>query len=184
MATKARLWPSPEIWCLTGLFEMSGVTAATVIRKNPSATIGVSSALIGAISGVPIGGSIEIGKDFTVTCDNKYPGSATWAAQYQLINSRPVLRVDTKEDLPINYVEVYPDYTYAKGAVLGGGDPDDQEEAFMLEVEDEDEDEEIDVDIFDEEYWKAYGEAEELTKERNNLTGNDGAVETDKSSGA
>jgi hypothetical protein len=164
--TKARLKPKPEIWCLTGLFELSGVTAATVMKKNPSAGFGISSALVAALSGVPIGGSIEIGQNFTVICDNKYPGKGVWAAQYQLINSRPVLRVESDEDPPMNYVELYPDYTYAKGRVLG--DEDGEDDAFELEVEPVG-DEDIDVDSFDDEYWKAYREAEETTKRLNKL---------------
>jgi hypothetical protein len=163
---KARLRPKPEIWCLTGLFELSDVTAATVVNKNPSVSFGISSALVAALSGVPIGGSIEIGQNFTVTCDNKYPGKGVWAAQYQLINSRPVLRVESDEDPPMNYVELYPDYTYAEGRVLG--DEDGEDDAFELEVEPVS-DEDINVDSFGDEYWGAYCEADETTKKLNKL---------------
>lgn len=169
---KARLKPKPEIWCLTGLFELSDVTAATVVKKNPSVSFGISSALVAALSGVPIGGSIEIGQSFTVTCDNKYPGKGVWAAQYQLINSRPVLRVESDEDPPMNYVELYPDYTYAKGRVLGS--KDDEGDAFELEVEPAGY-EDIDVNSFDDEYWEAYREAEETTRKLNKLADIDGS---------
>jgi len=162
----ARLKRKPQIWCLTGLFELSDVTAATVVKKNPSVSFGITSALVAALSGVPIGGSIEIGRDFTVTCDTKSPGKGVWAAQYQLVNSRPVLRVEQDEDPPLNYVELYPDYTYAKGRVLG--DDDEEDDAFELEVEPFG-DEDADVDSFDDEYWKAYYEAEETTKKLNQL---------------
>ncbi|KAH8749820.1 hypothetical protein BGZ57DRAFT_1010460 [Hyaloscypha finlandica] len=170
--TKARLKLKPEIWCLTGLFELNDVTAATVVKKNPSVSFGISSALVAALSGVPLGGSIEISQNFTITCDNKYPGKGVWAAQYQLINSRPVLRVESDEDPPMNYVELYPDYTYAEGRVLGGEDGED--DAFELEVEPVG-DEDINVDSFDGEYWEAYREAEEITKNLNKLVDIDGS---------
>ncbi|EXJ72939.1 uncharacterized protein A1O5_04088 [Cladophialophora psammophila CBS 110553] len=125
--------------------------------------------MVAALSGgtVPIGATVEPGQDVTVKCDGRYPETRVWAAQYQLINSMPVLRVEGDEAIPINYIEVCPDYTYTKGKVLG--DEDDQDEAFELEVEPVDE-EEIDVDGFDGGYWEAYREAEEMTKKLNGLT--------------
>jgi hypothetical protein len=167
--TKARLRPRPEIWCLTGLIELTDVTVATVSRKSHSVNLNISAAVVAALSGgtVPVGATIELGHEATVSYDGTYPGTNVWAAQYQLIDSLPTLRTEGDEVPPINYLEVYPDYTYSSGKVLGDGDGVD--DAFVLEVEAVD-DEALRVDDFDDEYWAAYREAEKITKTLNNLT--------------
>ncbi|KAI9155462.1 LOW QUALITY PROTEIN: hypothetical protein HJFPF1_08046 [Paramyrothecium foliicola] len=158
---RARLKPVPEIWCLTGLIELHDVTAVTIVKRSPSVTFGISSALVAALSAAPVGGSVEVGKDFVATCDSKNPEQGVWAAQFQLIDARPALRMDDDEAHPVNFIELYPDYTYAGGGVLGDEDADN---ALELEVEDID-DRDTAVDEFDEEYWEAYRHADKITKD-------------------
>jgi len=167
---RTRLRSPPAIWCLTGLWELSNVTLSTVVRNNPSATLGISSALVGALSGMPIGASVDIGRDFSVRCERKESGSGVWAAQYQLINTRPALVVGDEdgETPPINYVTLYPDYTFAGGGHLGGDD-DEGDDALELEVREEGGDMDASVDDFDDEYWEAYREARRITSEMNLL---------------
>ena len=156
-----KLTPKPKIWCLTGLIELNDVTALTVTKTNPSANTGISSALIGSLTGVPVGGSVNVDKNYTATCESKNPGKMVWAAQYQLVKVKPVVKKTTPgSQTPINYVDMYPDQTYAKGAVLGDG----KEEAFELEL--------ADVAVqggrvegaLDEEYWNVYSAGERMIK--------------------
>lgn len=125
----------PQIWCLTGLFELSGVTATTATRHSPTASVGISSAIVTACTGVPVGGSVELGRDFSAKWDGFDPDTLIWAAQYQLVNLKPVMRTTGEEASPVNYVELYPDYTFAPGQVLA--DDGDRDDAFALELEDE-----------------------------------------------
>lgn len=155
MMTKARVKSPPQIWCLTGLIELNDATAATVTERNHTVNIGLSSAMAAMLSGAPVGASIELGNNTTIKCELKWPGTSVWAAQYQLIRTRATLIVEDDETPPINYVTLYPDYTYAKGRVLG--DDDEEEDAFLLEPSAES----CGVDCFNEEYWKLYAEAEE-----------------------
>lgn len=156
---KAKLIPRPEIWCLTGLIELSDVTASTVNRTNPSASFGVSSALVGSLTGVPVGASVDIDSNYTVTCDSFSPENLVWAAQYQLVTAKPVVKATEGLPTSINYLDLYPDYTYAKGAVLG----DRKEEAFELDLADVDEGENAEGEL-EEKYWKVYSTGEERMK--------------------
>lgn len=156
-----KLTPTPKIWCLTGLIELNDVTALTVTKTSPSASTGISSALIGSLTGVPVGGSVNVDKNYTVTCESKNPGNMVWAAQYQLVKVKPVVKkAEPGSRTPINYVDMYPDHTYAKGAMLGDG----KEEAFELELADV-ADQGVKVEVaLDEKYWNVYSTGERRMK--------------------
>lgn len=157
--------PRPEIWCLTGLIELSNVKASTIKKTNPSANIGVGSALIASLTGVPLGASVALDANYTVTCDSISPEKLVWAAQYQLVKAKPVVKAEARVPTSIRYLDLYPDYTYAMGAVLG----DEKEEAFELDLADvgegEGEGEGAEGEL-DETYWKLYSKAEERVKSR------------------
>lgn len=153
--------PQPQIWCLTGLIELSNATVATVVIRNPAVSVGISSVIL-ALAGVPIGGNVTVGTETKVTCDAKWPDASVWAAQYQLINTRRALQI-AQDASPINYMMLVPDFTYAPGQVLGG--KDETMNALQLEVlpvedVDEEEEEALHVDSFDGEYWNVYLSAE------------------------
>lgn len=130
-----KLKTTPQIWCLTGLIELSAVTAATFTKKTPSAKFGISSALVGALTSVPIGGSICLDRNFDARYDSYDPDKLVWAAQFQLVNAKRVLKTKGSQPPPINYLELYPDWTYSSGKVLAGGDGHNM--AFEVEMEDE-----------------------------------------------
>uniref|UniRef100_A0A093VEB5 Uncharacterized protein n=1 Tax=Talaromyces marneffei PM1 TaxID=1077442 RepID=A0A093VEB5_TALMA len=78
----------PKIWFLTGLYLLSG--ARTIVRKSSSTHIdvGLSSAIVGALGGVPIGGSVSLGQgdmwEMTMGMEEEH----VWAAQYRLIDAK------------------------------------------------------------------------------------------------
>ena len=146
----------PQIWCLTGLFALSRVTATTVSRHNPAASVGISSAVVAACTSVPIGASIEVSREFSAKWDGFDSDKLVWAAQYQLINMCPVVKVADDKTAPINYLELYPDYTYSSGHVLAGDE--DEDDAFELEVEDEFATDTLELD-WNQDYWQAFSEA-------------------------
>lgn len=78
----------PKIWFLTGLYRLSG--ARTIVRKSSSTHIdvGLSSAIIGALSGVPIGGSVSLGQGDAWEMAMGMEEEHVWAAQYRLIDAK------------------------------------------------------------------------------------------------
>lgn len=78
----------PKIWFLTGLYLLSD--ARTIVRKSSSSSIdvGLSSAIVGALSGVPVGGSVSLGQgdawEMTLGMEEEH----VWAAQYRLIDAK------------------------------------------------------------------------------------------------
>lgn len=78
----------PKVWLMTGLYLLEGTK--TVVSRSDSAKVsaGVSSALIGALSGVPIGGSVSlgVGSSWDMTMEVSEPH--VWAAQYRLLDAR------------------------------------------------------------------------------------------------
>lgn len=78
----------PKIWFLTGLYILSD--ARTIVRKSSSSSVdvGLSSAIVGALSGVPVGGSVSFGKgdawEMTMGMEEEH----VWAAQYRLVDAK------------------------------------------------------------------------------------------------
>ncbi|EED24580.1 conserved hypothetical protein [Talaromyces stipitatus ATCC 10500] len=78
----------PKIWFLTGLYILKG--ARTIVRKQSSSTIevGLNSAIVGALSGVPIGGSVSLGQGDAWELQMGMEEEHVWAAQYRLIDAK------------------------------------------------------------------------------------------------
>ncbi|PCG98689.1 Protein of unknown function DUF4267 [Penicillium occitanis (nom. inval.)] len=78
----------PKIWFLTGLYLLSD--ARTIVRKSSSSSIdvGLSSAIVGALSGVPVGGSVSLGQGDTWEMTLGMEEEHVWAAQYRLIDAK------------------------------------------------------------------------------------------------
>ncbi|ERF73257.1 hypothetical protein EPUS_03089 [Endocarpon pusillum Z07020] len=168
-----KLRAEPKIWCLTGLIELNDVTVLTVTKTNPSASAGVSSEL-GSMMGLPVSCSFNFDKNYAVTCSSKTPGKMVWAAQYQLVKVKPVVKDSTPgSQTAINYLDMYPDYTYSEGrrglfqAMNDKRDHkmDDKEEGFELELADVANQKGGKVErAVDEKYWKVYYAVEEKMK--------------------
>lgn len=78
----------PKIWFLTGIYVLEG--ARTIIRKASSSAVevGVSSAIVGALSGVPVGGSVSLGQGDTWELQMGMEEEHVWAAQYRMIDAK------------------------------------------------------------------------------------------------
>lgn len=78
----------PKVWLLTGLYLLEG--ARTVVSRAGSAKIsaGISSTIVGALSGVPVGGSVSLegGSSWDMTMEVAEPH--VWAAQFRLLDAR------------------------------------------------------------------------------------------------
>lgn len=78
----------PKIWFLSGLYMLSD--AHTIVRKSSSSTIdvGLSSAIVGALGGVPVGGSVSLGQGDAWEMAMGMEGDHVWAAQYRLLDAK------------------------------------------------------------------------------------------------
>lgn len=113
----------PKIWLLTGLYVLEG--ARTVVRKNASTDVdvGVSADLVGALSGVPVGGSVSLGVGDSWELQMEMEEEHVWAAQYRLLDARYLSSSskNTKEVvLPVT-MSLYKDIMSVKSRRRGGG---------------------------------------------------------------
>jgi hypothetical protein len=122
--TKLKLWLSaansdymlrmkwlrkPTIWMCTGLYLLEGTRMFTVSSKNLNTSVGVSAATIGALAGVPIGGSVKINPDTSLKMEAIYQERLVWAAQYRKIDAKYIrLRDGEMPTLP-NVLSLYQD---------------------------------------------------------------------------
>ncbi|KAJ6022063.1 hypothetical protein N7540_007567 [Penicillium herquei] len=150
----------PKVWLLTGLYLLEG--ARTVVSRGSSSkvSVGVSSAIIGAVSGVPLGGSVSLGVGSTWEMAMQVAEPHVWAAQYRLVDAR-FIKAGKGEDvkLPVSmglYRDVMSVNTARGGegrtVELGLGAEQYQPERRQTgEEEDEDEEDEDEDDDDDEE---------------------------------
>ncbi|KAL4742389.1 hypothetical protein BDV11DRAFT_180764 [Aspergillus similis] len=78
----------PKVWLLTGLYLLE--KTRTIVSRGQSTDIsaGVSSALIGALSGVPVGGSVSLGVGSSWEMAMEIAEPHVWAAQFRLLDAR------------------------------------------------------------------------------------------------
>ncbi|EAW24538.1 uncharacterized protein NFIA_041160 [Aspergillus fischeri NRRL 181] len=87
----------PKIWMLTGLYLLED--ARTMVSRHNSSKIsaGVSGALVGALSSVPVGGFLTLGEGNSWEMTMELTEQHVWAAQYRLLDARFV-KVDKGAD--------------------------------------------------------------------------------------
>jgi hypothetical protein len=73
----------PYIWFLTGIYVLDDARTFASSTREPEVSAGISSATVTALTGVPLGGSIEISHNVTLSTDMIVNGNFVWAAQYQ-----------------------------------------------------------------------------------------------------
>ncbi|CAI7669369.1 unnamed protein product [Penicillium pancosmium] len=78
----------PKVWLLTGLYLLEGTRAVVSNGQSANISAGVSSAIIGALSGVPVGGSVSLGAGSTWEMAMEVADPHVWAAQYRLVDAR------------------------------------------------------------------------------------------------
>ncbi|KAJ5855618.1 uncharacterized protein N7529_009562 [Penicillium soppii] len=78
----------PKVWFLTGMYLLEG--ARTIVSRGQSTKIstGISSALVGALSGVPVGGSVSLGTGSSWEMAMEIAEPHVWAAQFRLLDAR------------------------------------------------------------------------------------------------
>ncbi|KAH8697814.1 hypothetical protein BGW36DRAFT_379524 [Talaromyces proteolyticus] len=147
----------PKIWLLTGLYILEGTR--TVVRKSTSTKVeaGVNSALIGAVSSVPIGGSISLGMGDEWEMAMEMDEGHVWAAQYRLVDARYLLGRSGQKAGGLPVIGLYKDILSVN--MKRGGTADEVEVALSpaSEAVDEEKDEK-DEEAY-EEYEKKLEEA-------------------------
>jgi hypothetical protein len=78
----------PKVWLMTGMYVLEGTR--TMISKDKSSKIsaGISSALVGILSGVPVGGSVNLGEGSSWEMAMEVAEPHVWAAQFRLLDAR------------------------------------------------------------------------------------------------
>lgn len=78
----------PKVWLLTGLYLLEKTRTIVSREKSADISAGVSSAIIGAVSGVPIGGSVSLGVGSSWEMAMEIADPHVWAAQFRLLDAR------------------------------------------------------------------------------------------------
>ena len=78
----------PKVWMLTGLYLLEGTRTAVSRGRSVDVTTGVSSALVGAMSGVPIGASVNLGVGSSWEMAMQVAEPHVWAAQFRLVDAK------------------------------------------------------------------------------------------------
>ncbi|RLL98717.1 hypothetical protein CFD26_103868 [Aspergillus turcosus] len=84
---KAKFARRPKIWLLTGLYLLEDTR--TIVSRGQSAEVstGVSASVIGALSSVPLGGSLSLGKGRSWEVSMEVAEQHVWAGQYRLLDA-------------------------------------------------------------------------------------------------
>ncbi|TKA47388.1 hypothetical protein B0A49_13534 [Cryomyces minteri] len=117
----------PKIYCLTGFYELERVSAKTDDGKSDSLEAGISSAVVGAATGVPVGfaiGPLANGK--TIEADVFMPGPCIWAARYQQIDVE-WRKETTQGKSPLPKITLRPEPVFSKYMVRAGPKRADEE---------------------------------------------------------
>jgi hypothetical protein len=85
---------------LTGLHLLD--SAHTLIRRGNATdvSVGSSSAVIGALSGIPVGGSVSLGAGTSWEMGMELKARHVWAAQFRLIDAKYIISGKTGLCLP------------------------------------------------------------------------------------
>lgn len=153
----------PQLWLLTGFYEFEDACISTLHSQGPSAKLHISAETVLAMSGVPIGGSCEVGQSALLKQEMAMGGVKIWAAQWQKLDAKYIKEssVAGSPALPCQ-IRLLPDATYSKGTMLGGEDVEStrvNKVEFVLSQPGEVSNAVVAADI-DEEYEKCFDVAE------------------------
>jgi hypothetical protein len=152
----------PEIWCLTGFYELENAKSCVVYKKSPSISVGIDSAAVAALCGAPVGFSVDVGSSSTVTSVSEDPGKFIWAAQFQLMTARyKCIKNGKHTTISPDEIKLYPDTAYSFGVLLGD---EDEPNVVGLEMQTVSKSGPPQEDL-DEAYWEAFDKAEERIME-------------------
>lgn len=155
---KAKVFRKPKVWCLTGLYEFEDVKAFESESSNPSFNASIGSALVAALSGVPIGGSVDLKAWKTIKEGTETKGPAVWAAQYQRLDVAYFRKKEsaTAPSLPVQ-IELLADFSRPAGERRGA---EEKADGVAMGLEKPDPDNSFEEQDEEEKYWKAFDVAE------------------------
>ncbi|PYI28214.1 hypothetical protein BP00DRAFT_403451 [Aspergillus indologenus CBS 114.80] len=78
----------PKIWLLTGLYLLEGTRTIVSRSQSNQVSVGISSAVIGALSSVPVGGSVKLGQGVSWEIAMEVEDEHVWAAQFRLLDAK------------------------------------------------------------------------------------------------
>ena len=110
----------PRVFCCTGYYQLSKVSANIKSEGNLSGKLGVSPAVVGAASGIPVGGTIgpfSNGQSLAANVTMAEP--AIWAARFHQLKVEYLqIAEGTKTELSPN-IMLKPDCTHPRGGLMG-----------------------------------------------------------------
>jgi hypothetical protein len=143
------------------------VKALVVHGDDSSLKMGISSAAIAALSGVPVGGSVTLDPKTTIKAEFEMKGRNIWATQYQMVDVQYIRIEEWQGNMIPSRIQLHHDTTRLREGVRADNKEPNCVEAKMLDVDqgvDESMDEGSGSDEWDEKeeaYWKALKVAEE-----------------------
>ncbi|PYH76529.1 hypothetical protein BO82DRAFT_359059 [Aspergillus uvarum CBS 121591] len=78
----------PKIWLLTGLYLLEGTRTFVSRSQSNQVSVGISSAVIGTLSSVPVGGSVKLGQGASWEIAMEVEDEHVWAAQFRLLDAK------------------------------------------------------------------------------------------------
>ncbi|EAW15003.1 uncharacterized protein ACLA_004170 [Aspergillus clavatus NRRL 1] len=84
---RAKFARRPKIWLLTGLYMLEGTRSMSSRSQSVEVSTEVSGALVGALSSVPVGGSIGVGNGKEWQVGSESVEQHVWAVQYHLLDA-------------------------------------------------------------------------------------------------
>lgn len=154
----------PKIWMLTGLYEFQNVRTFSMSARSLSAEFGISSAVVGALGGPPVGGTFAAGTDRALTTDSFVEKPMVYAARWQLLRAD---YLETGSQLNPTSIALHPDNVYSIGSQMGADDEDEENDLEDADVAvvtcaEASREELLEEDDLGAEYWRAFRIAEKL----------------------
>jgi hypothetical protein len=108
---KMKWMRKPTIWMCTGLYLLEGTKVFTVSHNKISTSVGIDSNIIGAVTGVPLGGSITISPETSLKLGAVSEDRLVWAAQYRKLEAKYIRLSATSDAALPSVLSLYPDIT-------------------------------------------------------------------------
>jgi hypothetical protein len=108
---KMRWLRKPDIWMCTGLYLLEGTRVFTVSKKSLDTSVSINSVTIAALTGIPIGGSIKISPETSLTVSSVSEEQLVWAAQYRKLDAKYIRLGDGETATLPNILTLYQDVT-------------------------------------------------------------------------
>ena len=107
---------------LTGQYLLEDTEILHVMSSKPQGSISTGALAIGALTGVPVGGSINNSRDFSREAKLRTPEKLVWAAQYHKLQT-DYIRVRPGEDAMLpRAISIYPNALRTGSVVRGEAD--------------------------------------------------------------